>query len=119
MHLLWYRRDKFFVGCVLFTGLLSAVSMVYGQDAGTIYPIIENGRFGFIDSTGERVIEAKYDGAQVSSEGMAAVRLGYAWGFIDTQDSVRIKPQFSSVFPFANGAARVQSGQYWSFIDRT
>ena len=119
MHLLRYRRDRFFVVCVLLTGLLSAANIAYGQDAETIYPIIENGRFGFINAAGERVIEPKYDGAQVSSEGLAAVRLGYAWGFIDTQDSVLIKPQYSSVFPFANGAARVQSGQYWSFIDRT
>ena len=75
---------------MLLSGFPSAVNIVYGQDAETIYPIIENGRFGFINASGERVIEPKYDGAQVSSEGMAAVRVGYAWGFIDTQDSVLI-----------------------------
>ena len=69
MHLLWYRRDKLIV-CVLLTGLLSAANIVYGQAAETIYPIIENGRFGFIDAAGERIIEPKYDGAQMSSEGV-------------------------------------------------
>lgn len=116
MLLLLFRRSRFSI-YVCFGCLIAAYHPAYGQK-DTMYPILEDGLFGFINSSGEVIIEPKYDGAKMSSEGLAAVRLGYSWGFVDLQDSVRIAPQFSSVFPFSDGIARVQSGQYWTFIDR-
>lgn len=48
----------------------------------TMYPIPENSQFGFINSQGEVVVEPKYEGAKISSEGLATVRPGCLWGII-------------------------------------
>jgi hypothetical protein len=58
------------------------------KQSGTLYPIIQNGRFGFIDSKGRVVIKPQFLVAFAFSEGLAAVAIGKSqrnWvGFVDT-----------------------------------
>jgi hypothetical protein len=50
----------------------------------------ENGKFGFIDSSGNYVIQPLFEDAMPFSEGLAAVRLNGRWGYINTRGEMRI-----------------------------
>jgi hypothetical protein len=68
----------------------------------------ENGKFGFKDSTGNIVVEAKYDDAESFSEGLAAVSLNNKWGFINKEGKEVIPLKYDMVNWFENGKARVK-----------
>ena len=66
-------------------------------------------KYGFIDETGDMVIEAIYDRVtSFSSNGLAGVCLNGKWGYIDEYGKWAIKPQFSEAEAFdENGYAKV------------
>jgi hypothetical protein len=67
-----------------------------------------NGQAGFIDKSGNIVIEPYFDKAFYFSEGLAAVELSGQWGFIDKKGRFVINPQFGHVSTFQGGVARVR-----------
>lgn len=67
--------------------------------------IVDNNKFGFIDSTGKVVIEPKFHNAGEFSEGLAAARLNGRWGYIDYTGSYVIEPVFDYATAFRDGAA--------------
>lgn len=73
------------------------------------YPIFdENGKCGFIDSTGNVAIPPQYDELGLFSEGLAHVTVNGAKGFIDTTGNLIIEPHFSWAAGFYEGLAAVQ-----------
>lgn len=81
------------------------------------YPIFQNGTWGFIDKSGNIVINPQFDEVNFFSEGLAPVKLSDSWGFIDKRGDYVINPQFDYVSPFINGLALfVQNNQY-GYID--
>jgi hypothetical protein len=48
-----------------------------------LFRIVQNHKWGFIDSSGNIVIGPQFDGAMDFKEGYAAVMVGHKWGFID------------------------------------
>lgn len=85
----------------------------------TLFPIREDGKVGYIDSTGRVVIEPRFDTDLPFSEGLAAVRVDRAWGYIDTTGTMLIAPQFDLASHFSGGRAAVEAGGKWGFVDRT
>ena len=87
------------------------------------------GNYGFIDKTGELVIEPIFDrvGGNVGyalsyinfSEGLASVKVGDKWGFIDQTGKMVIEPRFNDARAFSEGLARVRIGKKWGFIDKS
>lgn len=78
-----------------------------------LYPMPKNGnvedKWGYIDETGEFVIEAQYKYVDRFYEGLAAVQdceTGL-WGYIDGSGEYVIAPQFYEVGSFSNGYAVV------------
>lgn len=74
-----------------------------------------NGKWGFIDRTGEIVIQPKYDGAKSFSSGLAGVKTGESWGFINQDGTLVIDSVFADVDYFTSGGITVVSeyeGQY-------
>jgi hypothetical protein len=67
--------------------------------------------YGFIDTAGKLIIEARFDRAMDFSEGLAAVGITEndvtTWGYIDTTGAWAIEPQFDAAWPFAEGLAPV------------
>src|SRR5438445_11278325 len=59
-----------------------------------LYPIVENGKFGYIDRNARIAIKPQFDDAKFFSEGLARVKIGKKWGFIDRTGNVLIAPQF-------------------------
>jgi hypothetical protein len=96
--------------CVATLGLL--VSPTSAQDPD-YFPVKQNGKIGFIDSTGKMVISPRFDSASIQndvtfSEGLAVVQLGDKWGYIDRTGSFVIQPKFEHApSVFKEGVARV------------
>ncbi|MEI6308371.1 MAG: WG repeat-containing protein [bacterium] len=69
-----------------------------------------SGYWGFIDTTGTKVIDAKYKAVAENgfTENLAAVQEGGKWGYINSSGLLEIPAQFNqSAGPFRNGIALV------------
>ncbi|MBS1613799.1 MAG: WG repeat-containing protein [Bacteroidetes bacterium] len=82
-----------------------------------LFPIVENGLYGFIDSTGAVRIKPKYKSCGNFSEGTAAVRLDGLYGYINTDGEWLIPPSFEYAWPFQNGTAIVADSGVYRHID--
>ena len=61
--------------------------------------------FGYIDKSGNTIVDLKYAEARPFSSQLAAVKISDRWGFIGNDGQVSISPQFISVGDFGNGLA--------------
>ena len=82
--------------------------------------VLEDGLYGYIDPTGNTVIDLQYVEALPFSDQLAAVLISDRWGFIDPMGTITISPQFVSAGIFNNGLApaRKNSNQF-GYIDKT
>lgn len=82
------------------------------------------GKWGFIDASGEIKIPLIYDDAQSFQEGLAAINSNGKWGFIDKKGYEVIPTQYEFVSSFSEGLAAVikpneKAGREMGFIDKT
>ena len=70
--------------------------------------VLSVGKFGFIDTKGRVVGDAKFLAASHFSDGLAPVKTDDGWGFIDRTGKIVVNPQFDSAEDFQNGLARVR-----------
>jgi hypothetical protein len=94
-----------------------------------LFPIFENGKYGYIDQAGKVAIKPQFDMAKRFSEGLARVKVGDKWGFIDQTGKMLIQPQFDSD-PYDHGndsrndfhegmaAVTLDKGRKWGYIDK-
>ncbi|MBQ1884053.1 MAG: WG repeat-containing protein, partial [Bacteroidales bacterium] len=83
-----------------------------------------DGKFGYIDTTGNVVIEPQFDDARDFANGLARVELDFhyptEYGYINTKGKMIIEPQFSEASDFySNGLAKVWTNGYYGCVDRT
>lgn len=66
-------------------------------------------KWGYIDQSGEFVIEPKFDGSMESyfSEGFATVRVGDRWAVINRRGEFVVEPILGYALAFKNGLACV------------
>lgn len=79
--------------------------------------IEQNNLWGYINTSGEMVIQPQFTDANDFKNGYAAVRSGSLWGFINTKGNYIIEPQFKDAKNFENDAARVKSDKGWIFVN--
>ncbi len=84
----------------------------------SLFPVSQGGLWGFIDSSGQLVIEFTYEDAHEFSDGLAAVMVDGAWGYIDETGTEVIPAQFSTGAPFSDGLAVVSTPSGMGCIDR-
>jgi hypothetical protein len=88
-----------------------------------------DGKWGFIDKTGEIIIKPQFDDARQFSEGLACVNFGATrnkegilvggkWGYIDKSGSIIIELQYEDVYSFSEGLAAVMINGKWGYIDK-
>jgi len=110
--------------------LILAPRALVGQQEKALYPIVEGGKYGYIDEKGKVAIKPKFDDAKSFSEGLARVKVGKKWGFIDATGRLTIEPQFElESFGEANdvsldfhevmAAISLKEGKKWGYIDQT
>ena len=66
-----------------------------------------DGKYGYADKSGALVIEPRFDGAMLFSEGLAAVKIDEKYGYIDKAGEWVIEPTFSYATYFSEGLAAV------------
>lgn len=97
------------------------------QESRPVFPIVLDGRVGFIDATGTVVIEPQFESVNweesFALDGLArfAIDQGdgkWKWGYLNGSGEVAIKARFDGAGPFKNGFAVVEAGGLGSVIDR-
>ena len=94
-------------------------------ETAQLFPVLVDGKLGFINNRGEVVIPPQFVDSPFSlfSEGLAPISFGGKYGYIDATGAVIIEPQFDSALPFSEGLAAVvmwqDDGPRWGFIDKT
>ena len=91
-----------------------------------LFPITVGSKYGYIDTSGNIVIQPRFDDAWRFSEGLAPVLVEDKWGFIDQTGKIVITPRFFEAMPFTEGLALVGEffgtsrcvGNY-GYIDKT
>lgn len=71
------------------------------------YKIFQNGKYGYIDNSGNVRIPLVFANAGDFSEGLAAVREGGRFGFIDSTGKYVLHPEFEYAASFKDGKASV------------
>ena len=76
-----------------------------------------DGKWGFIDETGEYIVPPCYSDAREFSSGFAAV-LDRKWGYINKQGEPVVPCQFDDALAFLHGVARIKLGRRWGYINQ-
>lgn len=77
-----------------------------------LYPVRENEKWGFMDSTGVNEIKCKYDWVEHFSEGLAECNLADRSGFIDKTGKITVPFIYEEVEAFQNGLAICKKDKY-------
>jgi hypothetical protein len=98
------------------------------DDGPPLYPMLENGKWGYVTRDGEWAIEPRWFRAEPFSEGRAAVNQDGRWGIIDRQGNFVLGPVLRSstgsspLQPFSQGCSTAESQKDGSphafFVDR-
>ena len=71
---------------------------------------MRGGKFGFINTEGNRITKFEFDRAYDFSEGLAAVKIGDKWGYINNQGQLSIDAHYDYADSFQDGLAVVNIG---------
>ena len=85
--------------------------------ADELTAVKKDGKWGFVDTKGNVVIESKFDYAYDFEDGCALVKLDGKFGYIDTKGNFVIEPKFDDAYNFSDGLAQVELDGKWGFID--
>ncbi len=111
------RRALVFLMVAVFFPDLAPPSPGASRDLPALFPIKQQGKWGFIDRTGKVIVSPQFKNAWDFSEGRAGVLVGDRFGFIDQTGKVVIQPQFDKVAEFSAGLAAVWIAGKWGFVD--
>lgn len=76
----------------------------------------KNGKWGFINLLGEKMIDFQFEDAFSFGQHLAAVKVGEFWGYINLEGEIVIEPLFLEAKKFGNGSAPVLTERGWQFI---
>ena len=74
--------------------------------------------WGFIDKSGNFIIEPQFDGAGDFQDGLALVKIDWRRGYIDKAGAYAIEPQFQLANSFSEGLACVMLDDKWGYIGK-
>lgn len=78
-----------------------------GLEGGLIAFSEENGKWGFINGSGNIIVEPQYEDAYSFSQHLGAVKYAGKWGFINRYNTMAIEAEYESVIPFLKGKSLV------------
>jgi hypothetical protein len=116
-HLAWIKAFLLLGALVLLA--FSFSNSAYAQETLQLRPIQQNGKWGYIDSTGKIVIRPQFVWAEEFSEGLAAIENEDGkHGYIDESGRIVIEPKFDNWTDFSEGLAAVSIDFEWGYIDK-
>jgi hypothetical protein len=89
-----------------------------------LFPVSENGKWGYVDEQGKMIIEPQFEMASDFKNDRAAVVIidkGYKnlHGYIDKTGKMVVAPQYDEAGDFSDGLAVVSKNYRWGYIDST
>ncbi|HEY0099291.1 MAG TPA: WG repeat-containing protein, partial [Pyrinomonadaceae bacterium] len=118
------RRIALFILCLVVSALSGTGAQERRKsDAPNLFPVKQDGKWGYIDRTGKMVVAPQYDVAWEFREGLAYVKAGAQRGLIDRNGKLVVNlQQVDLAGLFSEGLAPVQTASQpprFGFIDRT
>ena len=81
-------------------------------DSNLLFPVLKDGKWGLIGTTGKIVAKPAYKDIMITTEGLYGVKYdNNKYGFIDKRGKVQIAFDYDEVRPFNNGLSIVSRGQ--------
>ena len=77
----------------------------------------KDGKWGYINTKGEQIVECKFDDAYYFNEGFARVKKDGKWGYINTKGEQIIECKFDDAYCFSEGFAWVEKDGKWGYIN--
>lgn len=116
----------------IITALSASPEVAQVSETGGLFPVVKDGKWGYIDRAGKIAIPTQFDGAGAFREGVARVSVNGKTVFINTSGRIIIRPPFDIVGDFSEGLAPVNVGEKrdprigliqdpgkWGYIDKT
>lgn len=108
----------------IFIFILTILSFKANAQSKKLLFYMEDGKFGYKDTTGKVIIAPSFTFAFDFSEGLAVAgkgenKLSSKYGFINTKGEWVIPPSYNAADEFSEGLARVQINGKWGYIDKT
>lgn len=121
-----YRNDRMFVSdgsgyqMIDSTGEIiddTKYQAVHIFNDTTYAAVMINGKWGFIDASGDIIFKPQYEDARSFANGFAAVKKDGKWGFINTEGKMVIEPQFDNAKDFNDhGCVFVIRNDGWELL---
>jgi len=106
----------------IFLSLVEILIPCSANEQKTLYPIIKNGKWGFIDRTGQVVIEPAFDDAWPFENDLAVIRKGDEktgkYGLIDLNGKIIFQPLSEKSPYFSDDVAWIRINNKWGLIDK-
>src|ERR1039458_2404111 len=100
------RKVFLFVFTLCYSILINSQNC-FGQRGQIFAAVEQNGKWGYIDTTGKVQIPFNLDAAGSFNESVVNVKYGGFWGYIDKKGTFILKPGFNEALPFHNGRAKI------------
>jgi len=78
-----------------------------------------NGKWGFINKTGEQIVPLQYDSALGFCEGLARVEQSGKWGFVNKTGEQIVPPRYDAAWDYSEGFAEVCLDGKWGFVNKS
>ncbi|GAA4354820.1 WG repeat-containing protein [Hymenobacter saemangeumensis] len=88
------------------------------ENTQAIFPVMKDGKYGFIDRSGQVITDFEFDGASDFSEGLARIFVGNKVGFVNIKGEVVILPKFDMAMNFSDGLAACRVGGKAGYINK-
>lgn len=110
--------QKFAVTTCVVALLAMACSSLSAEEPG-LYPLRTepDGKYVYIDVSGQVVFKIDSDLGESFSQGFAAVNEAYSWHFIDKTGKRAFAQNYLEIRAFSEGLAAVKIGDLWGYID--
>jgi hypothetical protein len=82
-----------------------------------LYPINENGQFGYINKLGSIVIKPQFEDGKDFKDGYAIIKISGKYGVIDSKGKIIVNPIYVDIQSFCEGLARIKMNGLYGFID--
>ena len=83
---------------------------------GPLFKNEKDGKYGYINTKGEQVVECKFDAVWDFSKGLAAVKKDGKWGYINAKGEQVVECKFDKVFDI-NNLVRVEKDGKCGYIN--
>ena len=98
--------------------MLDDLKFEINQIQQKLIPATDENKWGFIDTTGNWVLQPQFDFCEPYSEGMALIENNERYGFVDLYGELIIDPIYEEADYFNRGVAIVFNGEYYGAINR-